>query len=754
MSRALGFARRPASLLVVAVVTAVAALIAPTPRAAVAASTAALEVGYDGSVRPARPFPVQVTVTTDRLVRGTIEVRSVMVNGPSAEQEVRLPVEVPGGGAKRYVLIVPGLPPFGPSAEISARLLDREGRVLAVSPGVTARFSAERELVGLLAGARRGREVPGPAPLAVDTGVASFYAVDAEDLAAAPAALEPLGTILAGSGDVAAMADGTRRRFLAWLERGGSLVVDTPAGSKIAGLPAEWQPGPAGHHRAGLGRVIADPGGFASGDWSGRLFPTANAASADPRFGPFGGDSRGIAQTLADDAGVRVPQLGWLLLFLIAYALIVGPIMGLTLQRVGRAELAWVLIPLVAVLFTTGSWVAARGLRGRTHAAHVSVVEHSPAGATVASFVGVAARGNRETTISLRDGAWSTLQSGAGAASGRGPLQLEIGENGPAARLRLASGQFAVAGLRGPAPAGRGLTLTATSDDDGVARGVLRNNSDTTLEEVAVMVGDAATSVGTLGPGDEREWEVQRGQAEPEHNPFNAAEAGIWGDRFGRFGPDGPHAGEESSISAFSAWQAATPLAGVNRPSGIAVAVGWSKQPKSPATLDGRSSTRMSGRTAIATSTPVAPTGRLTDMTVTGQVLHGNGLGFDGDRRPGGSSIVRFVLPDGHAPSRPLLARVPFAQRIEAWVGGRWQVIQEARTNREGAVGEASGKIPVDPQGGVIQMVPGPAIGDDHAVDREAEVPAAGVMSGQVFLRITGEQGPAVNARLALWERA
>ena len=43
--------------------------------------------------------------------------------------------------------------------------------------------------------------------------------------------------------------------------------------------------------------------------------------------------------------GLRVPRLGWLLLFLLAYAAIVGPITAVVLGRARRTELAWIVIP-------------------------------------------------------------------------------------------------------------------------------------------------------------------------------------------------------------------------------------------------------------------------------------------------------------------------------------------------------------------------------------------------------------------------
>ena len=62
------------------------------------------------------------------------------------------------------------------------------------------------------------------------------------------------------------------------------------------------------------------------------------------------GDS--VANSLAGDAGLRLPRLTILLGFLGLYIVVVGPITALVLRRRRRPEMAWVAVPTLALLFT------------------------------------------------------------------------------------------------------------------------------------------------------------------------------------------------------------------------------------------------------------------------------------------------------------------------------------------------------------------------------------------------------------------
>lgn len=708
-----------------------------------AVSTLKVEAGYGGFILPGRSFPVRVEARTDRLVRGRIEVIARSDNGPGDSVAVRLPVEVPGGGAKSFVVVVPPIVSFpGSSIGVDARLLEGDGgSLIAESDRVRTRPADDRELVGLLPGAA-GAKLPATVPLAIDAGVADFFAVDAVLLDLAPGSLEPLGTLVAGGGELGRVTPPVQRRVFAWLERGGTLLVDAPTGSAVEGLPEEWQPGDGGTSPAGLGQVRLVPGVVAGGNWEGVIFPTPSRARSDPRFGGFGGGMP-VGNSLADDAGLRVPQLRWLLGFLLVYTAIVGPVFGIVLNKRKRSELAWLLVPLAALVFAGGSYTAARGLRGGTRLAHGSVIELSPAGASATSFIGVAARDRQTTDVGLGGESWEAGRSASGF-DGRQRSDIEMTESGPHTELRLSAGQFAVASLRAPVPSPGEIRMTATSSEDGVVEGTVRNDLDTALDEVLVLVGSNGMNVGRLEPGDEREW-TTRSLGLQDHQEFPIPEMSLWRDASGQFGPPDP----KSPVN-FSVWQSAVPGGGI-RPAGLATAVGWTRDARLPIRIDGRERSAK-GSTAMTTSVPIVPRGRVTDMTVRGEMLRGS-ENFGGEAGGSLGRVARFVLPTGSQLTRDLMASVPaFAGGVEVWDGRGWVSTAGAPPGNP----EVPGQVPLDFRGrpGPAIAVPAPMppqemgpMGPQGPVLGIA-IPRSVVVAGSVFLRFAQSVPPGQGALL------
>lgn len=728
--------------------------LAATPAPAPAVSSLKVEAGYDGFVLPGRSFPVRVEARTDRLVRGRIEVIGRFDNGPGETVSVRLPVEIPGGGAKSFVVVVPPIPTFpGGSVGVQARLVEGDGGApIAESARVQARPANDRELVGLLPAAwsSSGAGATGPAtvPLAIDAGVAQFFEVDPILLELAPGSLEPLGTLVAGAGELGRLTPPVLRRVHAWLERGGTLLVDSAAGTPVEGLPDAWQPGEGGMSSAGLGRVRLMPGLVDGGTWDGVILPTPSRGTNDPRFGGFGGPTS-VGNSLADDAGLRVPRISWLLGFLLAYTALVGPVLGFVLNRKKRAELAWVVVPLAAVLFAGGSYTAAKGLRSGTRLAHGSVIELSPAGASATSFVGVAARERHTTEVSLGDESWQAGRAVSGFDGGQ-RSDIQVTETGPATRLNLTAGQFAVASLLAPVPSPGDLVLTATSSEDGIVEGTIRNDLDTALEEVLVLVGRHGMNLGRLDPGEERQWRAAAGNVDNEHFPL--AEMSLWRDASGQFGPP-----DRDSPVNFAVWQSSSAGGGV-RPAGVATAVGWTREARLPIRIDGRPRSAK-GSTAVTTSVAVMPQGRITDMTVRGEMVRGSNEAFGGADVGALGRVARFVLPEGTPVTRELVAAISaFAEQVEVWDGRGW--VQAAPGPP--AVGEAPGVLrqPMVGRGGPqavpVPMPPpdamgpmGPAGPEGPLVD--VPIPASAVVAGSVFIRF-GQNGPVGPGSLRLRE--
>ena len=303
-----------------------------------------------------------------------------------------MPVEVPGGSQKEFLIVAPsGVDPTQ-SPDVVARLL--QGDQVWRRGSVTVRSAVDTELVGLLPGALRGRPVPGPAPLAVDAGTARFAAIGEADLEQAPASLGP--AVHPGRRhrrDRPALAR-ARAGVLRWMEdrRAAARGLGPgPGRARPARRVAAGRAGPGrrrarrggGHRRRRRRRPVVGPdrtvraGGWCPGGSEARCpwpapWPPTPACGRRRSAGSSGSSS--------------------------STSCVVGPVVFFAVRRRGRPELAWVAVPLVALLFTSGSWAVGRNLRKATELVHASVITTGAGGPVASTYVGVFSRSRGDGT--------------------------------------------------------------------------------------------------------------------------------------------------------------------------------------------------------------------------------------------------------------------------------------------------------------------------------------------------------------------
>lgn len=612
-----------------------------TASPAAAETTLGVDPGYAGAYVPGWPVPVRVQVTADRLLRGRLEVE--LAGGAP----VALPVEVPGGGQKQFLVVVPSQTAGGP-ADVTARLL--EGSRPVATARFTARPAVDQELVGVLPGALAGRPLPGPAPLTVDAGTARFVAVGEVELDQAPDSLGPLGTLVMAPEELARMSPPARQGVLSWVDGGGHLLVDGEPGPVVPGLPDAWQPGDQSRVAAGTGEVRLVRGAVAAGQWSKLAEPTGRGASG---AGELFGIGSSIGRSLAGDAGLRVPAVRWLVAFLAVYVIVVGPVLFGLVRRRGRPELAWVAVPLVALLFTTGSYTAGRGLRRATQLVQSSVLTTGPAGTTARTYLGVFSRSGETVNVGLPRGWLPAPLPGNDGSALSGLESVTHTADGPDARLPLDAGQFGVVTGTGPVDQQGALELTATSGADWQAGGRVKNTTPYPLTDAIVFVGPAGTLVGSLAPGEEREWSLAGAGALDMGGP--PAEFRFW------------RSGGRTQGSDLALWEAATSEGGPDfRAAGTAVAAAWTDRFDPPVRVGGRSRAP-AGRTLVLGRAPLRASGpTVTDLSVRREVVR------DG-ARTGSGLVVRFVIPGGEAGAagRTLFLRSP-TPTFDVWQDGAW----------------------------------------------------------------------------------
>ena len=360
---------------------------------------------------------------------------------------VRRFVEMPAGARKVVMLYVQ---PEAFQREVTVTYDEPNGRVDArVEVRVLEQSNDQVVVVGDGTGALRpqligdGGEFSGPEPIALGP----------SDIPERP---EPLGGLSAivWAGDSTTLTEAQRRALERWVGDGGQLIVlgggdwqsrtaafaDLLPLENLAGVDdvpqaafAAW----AGEAEAplasatvstgdlrdgatplvttddgailmsmrpvGAGRVILIGSDLATDEyrgWTGaprlwsRLLPT-NAALE--QF--FGGEfpirqemENSMSGALSTLPALDVPPAELLLVVIVAYILLIGPVSYFVLRRVDRRELAWVTAPLLVVIFTACSYGIGRTMKGGDVLVNeISVVRTAAEGgtATVDTFAGI-----------------------------------------------------------------------------------------------------------------------------------------------------------------------------------------------------------------------------------------------------------------------------------------------------------------------------------------------------------------------------
>lgn len=296
----------------------------------------------------------------------------------------------------------------------------------------------------------------------------------------------------------------------------------------------------------GAGRTIligSDLATEAYRGWEGsprvwtRLIPTN--ASFEQFFGPgfpIGEEAlNSMTQALSNLPSLEVPPAELLLAVIVGYILLIGPVSYVILRRIDRRELAWVTAPVLVVLFTACSFGIGSTLKGSDVITNqISLIRTSSAGgaATVQSYAGIFSP--QRTTYDLRVEA-DALLAPLRAPSFGGPqirsADVTIEQGNPAQLRDLAIGVFGFEGVRADAVIDYEPALSVSwRHDDGDLVGVVTNNGDTPLSDVAYVSNSIGERIGDLAPGEEAEFRV------PSTN-FNGSSASDQVYGFGGFDP-------------------------------------------------------------------------------------------------------------------------------------------------------------------------------------------------------------------------
>jgi len=515
-------------------------------------------VGYSDVVKAQAWMPVSIAVTnTGPEIDATLEVQSVLggragVPWPASYERSLLLAAGATKYFRTYVVDDTGL-------SISVRVV-KDGRILAQQSAVSTRSAAT--LVGVLSDDSTAFDdfavvhAGGVAATVVHLGLAdivdSAVALRAFDLLA----VDDIATDGLTASQQTAIAD--------FVKTGGSLLVGTgPSWRRtLAGLPSEILP----IHVSGLTTLASSPalggltgvqvatgalvGGSAlladgetplladwtvgSGSvtmaafdwrqdpisgWSGTrpllrqvlvrtLFGEQSQQDAGGQFGGQGGAAyqRGgaLSPVLGNLPALDLPSLLLTGVLVLVYVLLVGPINYFVLGALHRRSLAWITLPLVAVLVAAGAYAGGIWTKGQSVETNQVSILHVEPGSDVAyqeTYTGVLTptRGDYVVGVGRRAGLVSPISSyngsgGAGRADIR--VNLDDGEILLPAMTAFTLRGFATEGIAAAPRLSGHLQMV-----NGQLTGSIENQSTTSFSDAVVIAGDGFQKLGALAPG-------------------------------------------------------------------------------------------------------------------------------------------------------------------------------------------------------------------------------------------------------------
>jgi hypothetical protein len=403
---------------------------------------------------------------------------------------------------------------------------------------------------------------------------------------------------------------------LAWLAEGETpLLAETLVGSGSVNLATfDWNQEPVA-------------------SWSGTntilrqllvrtMFSSATPPSmATGKFGMTSGSVTGrsmqLSQALGSLPALDLPSLVVIGLLILAYVLVVGPINYLALRALHRRALAWVTVPVIAVVASAGAFGTGVFTKGRSvQTNQVSIIHLQPGWdrAYEESYTGVVTptRGDYEVKVAgsrTLIGPIVSLSNGYLANGGVGSSTTELIRISPDNNTIRLPGMTAFV-LRGFATEGlvdAPHLVVTTKFAGGNLTGTIRNDSTTTFTDALVLAGDGFQKLPGLAPGATASFDFTPKASSPYAGP--PAYSTIYTNYLYGPPPSQPtdadrEATEKTSILSliaspnyYSATAAITPMV-----------VAWTKQPAERIAVTG-SQTRSTAETAVVVRMAIGPIG-------------------------------------------------------------------------------------------------------------------------------------------------
>jgi hypothetical protein len=479
-----------------------------------------------------------------------------MVGGTQGRTRFAVAVDLPTTSSKAYTLHAQA-PAFGSSLEVA---LVADERVVARRSVAFAIHDPSQLVVGvvaerpgpLVAALRRLRDSSGTLPAIVPLGVA--------DLPERPEAWSALDRLVWQDVDAGQLDPEQLAALRTWLAGGGRLTIVGGSGGLglVAGFPDELLPyrptatidaepealrgllggafprgaavvpalaGSAGEGARTLAtqgdRVIAADRQAGSGavtlvgfdpatPWLAEstavdvLWAAIVPARSAARAPLVVGDDGIVVSLLGTLPALALPPIEGLLLLLLGYILLIGPVNYLVLRRLDRREWAWVTMPLLVAGFAVAAFAVGAALRGTDVIVNqVALVRAAPGtdAAQAQVYLGVFSPTRGTYDVSLPGGALLSAPYG-GEGFGEGGTQgLDVLQGDPARVRGLEVGYGTMRSIRAEAPVSAPRIEARLSLEGDRVRGTVTNASDLPLQAAVVVLGTGVVVLGDVAAG-------------------------------------------------------------------------------------------------------------------------------------------------------------------------------------------------------------------------------------------------------------
>ena len=221
-----------------------------------------------------------------------------------------------------------------------------------------------------------------------------------------------------------------------------------------------------------------------------------------------------MSQALSNLPSLAVPPAELLLAVIVGYILLIGPVSYLVLRRLDRRELAWIVAPILVLVFSGVSYGIGVSMKGSQIIVNqIALVRSSIDGtaASVSTYAGIFSptRATYDLTVG-GDALLSALAANNFDPSAGGQVVNYATEQGDPAHLRgLAVSVLGLQAIRAEAvvPYTPSLHVTWSITDTGL-EGRATNDGTRPMEDVAIISQSGGVMIGTLAPGASKSFQM------------------------------------------------------------------------------------------------------------------------------------------------------------------------------------------------------------------------------------------------------